>query len=48
MYKTSGYVKTFKVEDKNSTMISFHIYDEKLFKKYNAIWTKIEDLRILN
>ena len=48
MHKTSGYVKTFKVEDKNSKMISFHIYYEKLFKKYNAIWTKIEDLKILN
>ena len=24
--------------------MSFHIDDEKIFEKYKAIWTKIEDL----
>ena len=41
----SGYVKTFKVEDKNNKLIFFHIDDEKLSEKYKAIWTKIEDLK---
>ena len=44
MPKMSGYVKTFKVEDKNSKLISFCINDEKLLQKHKAIWTKIEDL----
>ena len=48
----SGYVKTLKVEDggkvKNNKSISSHIDDEKLLQKYKAIWTKIEDLEILN
>ena len=26
--------------------MSFRIDDEKLFEKYNAIWTKIEDFKI--
>ena len=45
MPKRSGYVKTFKVEDKNNKLMSFRIDDEKLLKKYEAIWTKIEDLK---
>ena len=32
--KISGYVKTFKVKDKNYKLMSFDINDEKLFKKY--------------
>ena len=28
--------------------MSFCTDDEKLFKKYKTIWTKIEDLKILN
>ena len=39
---------TFKVKDKNNKLISFRINDEKLLEKYKAIWTKIEDLKILN
>ena len=46
----SGYVKTLKVEDggkvKNNKLISFRIDDEKLLQKYEAIWTKIEELNI--
>ena len=42
--KISGYAKTFKVEDKINKLMSFRIDDEKLFQKYKAIWTKIEDL----
>ena len=48
----SGFVKTFKIKerdrDKNNNLMSFHIDDEKLLEKYEAIWTKIEDLKILN
>ena len=43
--KMSGYVKTFKVEDKISKLMSFPIDDMKLLEKYKAIWTKIEDLK---
>ena len=39
----SGYVKTFKVEDKINKLMSFRIDDEKLLEKYKAIWTKIKD-----
>ena len=45
MPKTSGYVKTFKGEDKINKLMSFYIDDEKLLEKYKAIWTKIEDLK---
>ena len=49
MSKMSGYINTFKVEDKNNKLMSFCIDDEKLLQKYKAIWNKIEDLkRILN
>ena len=41
----SGYVKTFKVEDKINKLMSFRRDDEKLLEKYKAIWTKIEDLK---
>ena len=47
MPKMSGYVKVFKVKgdkDKNNKLISFRIDDEKLFKKYKDIWTKIKNL----
>ena len=46
--KRSEYVKTFKVKDKNNKLMPFHINVEKLLEKYKAIWTKIEDLKILN
>ena len=45
--KTSGYVKTFKVKDKKNKLMSFR-NDEKLLEKYKTIWTKIEDLKIMN
>ena len=45
MPKMSGCVKTFKVGDKNNKLMYFFIDDEKLSKKYKAIWTKIEDLK---
>ena len=35
--KMCGYVKIFKVEDKNSKLMSFRIDDEKLLEKYKAI-----------
>ena len=43
MFKMSGYVKTFTIEDKINKLISFCIDDKKLLEKYKAIWTKIED-----
>ena len=46
--KMSGYVETFKVEDRINKLLSFRIDDEKLLEKYEAIWTKIEDLKTLN
>ena len=45
MPKMREYVKTFKVEDTISKLISFHINDVKLLEKCKAIWTKIEDLK---
>ena len=43
--RMSGYVKTFKVKDKNNKLMPFCIDDEKLLEKYKTIWTKIEDLK---
>ena len=48
MRKVSGYVKAFKIGNKINKLMSFHINDEKLLEKYQAFWTKIEDLKILN
>ena len=48
MPKMGGYVKTFKLEYKINKLMFFRIDDEKLFKKYNGIWTNIKDLKILN
>ena len=49
MPKISGYVKTFKVKErdknKNNKLKSFHIDNEKRLEKYKAICTKIEDLK---
>ena len=49
MPKISGYVKTFKVKerdkDKNNKLMSFCINDQKLLEKYKAIWTEIKNLR---
>ena len=41
MPKMSGYIKVFKVEDKNRKLISFRIYDEKLLEKRKAVCTNI-------
>ena len=35
-------------QDKNNKLMSFHINDEKLLKKYKTIWTTIKNLKILN
>ena len=48
MRKVSGYVKAFKIGKKINKLMSFHINDEKLLEKYQAFWTKVEDLKILN
>ena len=48
MPKMNGCVKTFKDEDKNNKLMSCDIDEEKLLQKYKAIWTKIENLKILN
>ena len=45
MPKMSGYVKTFKVEDKINKLMSFHTDDKKLIEKQKAIWTKTEDVK---
>ena len=45
----NGYVKTFKVQnrdkDKNYTIMSFRIDNEKLLERYKTNWTKIKDLK---
>ena len=33
LHEMSGYLKTFKVKNKNNKLISFHINDEKLLEK---------------
>ena len=47
--KRSGYVKTFKIKDKdkdkNNKLMFFRVDDGKLLEKYKTIWTKIEDLQ---
>ena len=46
--KMNGYVKTFKVndrdKDKSNKLMSFRTDHEKLLEKYKAIWNKIEEL----
>ena len=47
--KASKYVKKFKDKggdkNKNYKLMSLHIDDDKLLKKYKTIWTKLEDLQ---
>ena len=43
--KMSGYIKSFKLKDKNNKLMLFCISNEKLLEIYKAIWTKIEDLK---
>ena len=45
MAKMSGYVKTFKCEDKINKLMSLGVDDQNLLEKYKAIWTKIQDLK---
>ena len=47
MPKMSGYVKAFKIKDGDDKLMSFCIDDEKLLKKYKAIWTLIENCKII-
>ena len=46
MPKISGYVKTFKVEDKINKLMSFRIDNEKLLEKYKAIWTNLKNIEL--
>ena len=47
--KMSGYVKPFKLKDgdkeRSNKLMSFCVDDEKIFKKYKAIWTRNDDLK---
>ena len=51
LLKMSRYVKAFKVKDgdkdKNNKLMSSCINNEKLLEKYETIWIKIENLKIL-
>ena len=51
MPELRGYVKQFKVKDgdkdKNNKLMSFRIDDENLLEKLLAVWTKTEDLKII-
>ena len=50
IFKTSRYVKTFKVKDgdkdESNKLLSFRRDHKKLLEKYKIIWTKIEDLNV--
>ena len=52
--KMSEYVELFKDNDgdkeknKNNQLMFFSLANDKLLEKCNTIWTKIEDLQILN
>ena len=48
MPKISRQVKIFKVQDKNTKLISFRIDHKKLLEEYKAIWIKIVDLKNIN
>ena len=39
--KMSGYIKTFKVKDKNNKLMSFRIDDDKLLEKYKYMMIDI-------
>ena len=41
----SGYLKTFKVKDRNNKLMSLRINDEKLLEIYKTFLTKIENLK---
>ena len=41
--KMTGYINEFN-ENKNTTIMSLRVNEEKLFKKYNKIWKKVEKL----
>ena len=43
--KMNGYIKTFK--EKKNKLMTLRIDDDKLLEKYKTIWTKIEDLEII-
>ena len=45
MPKMSEHIKLFEIEDKDNKLMSFRIDGDKLFEKYKAISTKIEDLK---
>ena len=38
-------LRHLKLKKKTRKLMSVHIINEKLSKKHNAIWTKIEDLK---
>ena len=44
----SGYVNTFRFEDRTRKLMSFCREDEKLLEIYKTTWTKIENLKIFN
>ena len=46
--KMSGYVNTFRFEDRTRKLMSFCREDEKLLEIYKTTWTKIENLKIFN
>ena len=39
-------LRTFKVEYKNSKLMSFLIDNKKVLEKYKTIWTKIENFKL--
>ena len=45
--KMSGYLKTFKVEDKNDKLMSFHI-DDEYYISIKLVGLRFKILKILN
>ena len=45
LHKMNGYVKTFGIKDIRNKLMSFYKDDEKSLEMYEAIWTKVENLK---
>ena len=45
--KMSGYIKAFKVKHKNNKLY-LRKNDGKLLEKYKTIWTKTEDVKLID
>ena len=44
----SGYIKVFKVKHENNKLMYLRKNDGKLLEKYKTIWTKTEDVKLID